>query len=341
MKSRLIGAVAIFVISLLSTGPFARADELDQGRGMLSSGNLQGAAESFNRFASSHPDDSKKTPEALALCGRTLDALADSFTGAAEKRCYWGGSGGSPDCMQREVSSLNARFGADAFRYEHAVLYIFYTGSHYRQIAERFPKSEYAPEANFYLLLHSLVGHPDTVLPKIKAYLAKYPSGDWNRKGLLLWARVNQDVWYVHRKWSWVLFNNQISPDELIIRAEPYRQEALKTFERLMKERGTFEASAAEREHAALKANQEDAATYSIVNDSSPGVLSSWGVAAPAPPALPPDRGAGHGTSPADRAKYGTTPQPPANTPTFEPAPAAPEPKEKPKPSSGVPKRWQ
>lgn len=331
--------VFIVLVACLLLPAAVRAGELDQGKQMMAAGDLEGAAEFFNRYALSHPNDATSTPEALVLAGRILDALVDQLTGKAEKSCYWGKGGSrSPDCMQRFVDQYNARFGSGAFRYEHAVLYIPYTGLHYKMLASRFPKSPYAAEADFYLLLRDLIGHPDTVLPKVKAYLAKYPKGDWGRKGLLLWARVNEDVWYVHRKWSWVLYNYQLSPEDLIIKAEPYRQEALRTYERLLKDKGTWEASVAEREYTLLKNNQEDPAVFSIVNDSNPGALSSWGVAAPLPPQAPPDRGAGFGNQRVTPAPQGSSvpgaqaPAPPAvempSAPAEEPVKAK------------VPSRW-
>ena len=278
---------AFSLVAILCGAVPAFAGALDQGKQMMSAGDLSGAAEFFNRYAVSNPGDSAGAPEALAMAGRILDAMADSLTGQAEKSCYWNkGNSGSPACMQRFADQYNARFGDGAFRYEHAVTFIVYTGSHYRILASKYPKSAFAPEADFYLLLRELVGHPDIVLPKIKAYLAKYPSGEWNRRGLLLWARVNEDVWYVHRKWSWVLFNNQLSMDDLIIKAEPYRQEALRTYEKLMKDPNTFEGKSAAREYALLKDQKEDGITYSIVNDSNPGLLSAWGIAQPAAPRM-------------------------------------------------------
>lgn len=270
----------LFVISILFARPVF-ADNLAEGKQLLADGDLKAAAEFFNGYARSHPNDSKSTPEALALCGRVLDAIADVLTGAAEKKCYWERGGGSPECMQREVQDYNNRYGDGAFRYEHAITYIYYTGSHYKQILERFPKSSYAAESDFYLLLHDLVGHPDIVLPKIKSFLSKYPKGEWNRKGLLLWARVNEDIWYVHRKWSWVLYNDVVATDELIVRAEKYRQEALKTYEKLMGDKNTFEGRMAKNEYAPLKENRDDDVTYSIVNDSIPGTLSKWGIELP------------------------------------------------------------
>lgn len=265
------------VVLMASSFP-AFADELDQGRSLYSSGDMVGAAEFFSRYAASHPKDDKLTPEALAMCARALDIAADNLTGEAEKGCYWKGGGGSPECMKKFAAQFNSRFGEGAFQYDHAITFIKYTGSHYRKILEQFPKSSYAPEAEFYILLHDLQGHPDAILPKIRIFLSKYPKGEWNRRGLLLLARVNEDIWFIHRKWSWVLFNYQISPEELIIRAEPYRQEALKTYEKLMKDKNTFEGKAAEREYQMLKDNKEDQVTYSVVNDSIPGTVGQWGI---------------------------------------------------------------
>jgi hypothetical protein len=212
--------------------------------------------------------------------------------------------------MKRHVATYNAKFGQGSFEYEHAVLYIPYTGVHYKTLLAKFSNNKYVPEADFYLLLKSLVGHPDNVLPKIKTFLAKYKSGEWNRKGLLLWARVNEDIWYVHRKWSWVLFNQQIAPEELVVRAERYRQEALKTYQKLMKEsKNTFEGISAAKEYGLLSASQDDGVTYSIVNDSSAGTLHSWGVEAPSarqtgiPPAdnVPPSGAAEPSPAPSPR----------------------------------------
>ncbi len=333
---RKTAVLALAVLCLFSGSAFAGA--LDAGDAMLSQGDLEGAAQFFAEYASRNPGDKENSPEALAKAGRILDALADSFTGRAEKSCYWGKGGGSPECMQRFASQYNSKFGEGSFRYEHAVTFIPYTGSHYRLLLAKYPSSKYAPEADFYLLMRELVGHPDIVLPRIKAFLSKYPKGEWNRRGLLLWARVNEDVWYVHRKWSWVLFNYQVSPEDLIIKAEPYRQEALRTYEKLMRDSKSPEGAAAAREYAILKDNGEDGVTYSIVNDSSPGTLSSWGVStvAPPPPSQDEPRPAKRGAPPEKReAEIKSAPA------TDEPArplppPPAPEKREVKKP----PTRW-
>lgn len=282
MKKRAVGIGA--VLALLCIAAVAFADALDQGRSLMREGRLEEAAQFFNAYAQEHPRDKKLSPEALAMAGRMLDALADPLTGQAEKKCYWR-KGGSrdPDCMRKEAEAMNARFGQGAFEYEHAVTYIPYTGSHYREILNRFPRSDYATEARFYVLLRELKGHPDKVLPRVKEFLKKYGKGEWKRRAELLWARVNQDIWHIHREWSWVLFNERIDTEELIIRAEPYRQEALRTYARLAGGKDAVGRMAA-AEYAQLKDQKDDGHLYSIVNDSSPKTLAAWGVDAPTPP---------------------------------------------------------
>lgn len=280
MRKHLTGLMVAVVLLIAAAALPAAADDLDQGRSLMRQGQLDAAAQFFNSFVLQRPSD-KLAPEALALSGRCLDAMADYLSGEAEKRCYWGREKArTPECMQREADALNARYGPGAFQYEHAVLFIFYTGSHYRQLLSAYPKSAYAPEAEFYQLLRQLGGHPDTVIPRINAFLSR-AKGEWNRRGQLLLARVNEDVWYVMRKWSWVLFNDQIDQAELIVRAEPYRQAALRAYQQLMKDKGSCEGAAAAQEYARLQATQDDNVVYSIVNDASPGVLSKWCVDAP------------------------------------------------------------
>jgi transposase len=279
-----IAIAVMLIVASLATSRVASADALDQGRTLMRQGNLEAAAQFFNGYANAHPGDKKLSPEALAMTGRIMDALADSLTGAAEKKCYWK-KGGSrdPDCMRREAASFNAKLGAGAFQYEHAITFIAYTGSHYRELLARYPKSKYTTEARFYLLLRELGGHPDQVLPKIKAFSSKYGKGEWSRIAQLLWARVNEDIWYVHREWSWVIYNEMVDPEEMIIRAEPYRQEALRTYKKLMGKKD-YVGMAATKEYERLSANQADGHVYSIVNDANPKTLSAWGVDAPLPP---------------------------------------------------------
>ncbi len=254
------------------------ADDLDRGRTLMRQGNLEAAAQFFRQYVQAHPKDKKLTPESLAMSGRILDALSDSLTGQAEKKCYWGKARErNPDCMRKEADSFNAKFGPGSFKYEHAITFISYTGAQYQELLRRFSKSKYAAEAEFYLLLRNLTGHPDEVLPRIKKFLSNHKDGEWNRRGLLLWARVNEDIWFIHRKWSWVLYNYVVDPEELIVRAEPYRQEALRTYDSL-KGKKDFVGQKAKEEYAKLKAQQDDNHIYSIVADANPGTLSMWGV---------------------------------------------------------------
>ncbi len=284
MRGILIRAMALVAALLFAQS--ALADGLDRGRELMRQGDLAAAAKFFDDYAREHSRDKKLAPEALAMSGRILDALADSLTGAAEKKCYWRRGGGrNPDCMRREAAALNAKFGEGSFKYEHSILFISYTGKQYRELLERYPSSKYATEARFYLLLQNLEGKPEEVLPRIRKFYSKYAKGEWKRRTNLLWARVNEDIWHVHRDWSWVLYNEKLDQDELVVRAEPYRQEALKAYAKL-KGKNDFVGRAAKEEYSKLKANQDDGHLYSIVNDSSPKTLSAWGVDAPEPPRM-------------------------------------------------------
>ncbi len=152
----------LMCMALLFLTSIAWADDLDQGRQLVREGRLEAAAQFFNQYVQTHPKNKKLTPEALAMTGRTLDALADSLTGEAEKKCYWRKGGArNPDCMRKEAASFNAKFGSGSFQYEHAITFISYTGTQYKELLRRFPKSKYAPEAEFYLLLRNIGGQPD------------------------------------------------------------------------------------------------------------------------------------------------------------------------------------
>ena len=234
----------------------------------------------YCKYGLTHND--KLAQKSLTICGRTLDALNDKFTEAAEKDCYWRrGAPKTPMCMKQWTNKYNNEFGAGSFVYRPSITSIQYTAMHYKMLLKKFKRSKYRAEAEFAILLRQIIGHPDIVLPKIKKYLKENKRGDWHRKGLLLWARVNEDIWYVHRKWSWVLYNNAVDESEMIVRSEPYRQEALKTYKKLMKKKKTFEGQAAAREYSMLKSQKDDGALYSIVNDSFAGPLSRWGIFPP------------------------------------------------------------
>jgi tetratricopeptide (TPR) repeat protein len=253
-------------IALLISAP-AFANEGDD---LFAAGKYEQAAGWFNQYIKDNPNNSKETPHALMGLAESLEKMSDIINTGAERQCFRsGGQKGTP-CMNAYAEKLNSVYGAGSFQYMENMVFIRYTGAHYRRVADEFPKSDYAAEAAYRLLGKELVGHPDQVLPKIKAYMSKYPSGKWGRMGKLLWGRINEDIWWIHRKWSWVLYNWQISQEELIVKSEPYRQEALRTFEELMKKDGsTDEGKAAKREYDLLKSYKDDGAIYGIINESN------------------------------------------------------------------------
>lgn len=323
-----------FFLSLLVCFVFfsnqVSADEVDNARSQIMSGQLEAGAQELARFVKAHPRDKKKTPKALLLLGQTLDRLQDLFSERAEMTCYWGKKG-SLNCMQAEAQKLNSIYGAGAFKAVTDIAYIPYTGIHYNEITRRFSSSKESDEAEFQLLLKQLIGHPDQVLPRVKSFMDKHKRGDVHRKALLLWARVNEDLWYIHREWSWVLYNERVSPEELMIRAEPYRQEALKTYRTLSSKYGnTFEGKQAKRELSLLESQQYDNTTYSILADSVGGTPDKWGNPIPAPRLRATQRGLG---DPSWKKQ-----QPGVAAPTQSaPAPSSTKTKSK----SGSPSRWE
>lgn len=262
------------VLLFLSTGILFAKDEGGptlQGDQLYNSGSYEAAAKWYVDFINQNPKDSKATPRALIMLGQSLDKMSDIINTKAERECFRSpkGSRGTP-CMNEFAANLNKIYGAGSFEYAENLVIIKYTGAHFKRASEEFSKSDLGPEAAYLVLTKNLIGHPDIVLPKIKAYMEKYKGGEWGRRGRLLWARINEDVWWVHRKWSWVLYNWSISPEELIVKAEPYRQEALKSFEDLYKKDGkTEEGQAAKREYDLLKNYQDDGKIYGIINESN------------------------------------------------------------------------
>lgn len=320
---------SLFLCFALFSGQ-VKADEVDNAGSQIMSGQLEAGAQELVRFVKAHPRDRKKTPKALLLLGQTLDRLQDLFSERAEMTCYWGKKG-SLSCMQAEAGKLNSIYGAGTFKAVTDIAYIPYTGEHYNEIIRRFSSSKEAPEAEFQLLLKNLIGHPDQVLPRVKSFMKKHKRGDVHRKALLLWARVNEDLWYIHRDWSWVLYNERVSPEELMIRAEPYRQDALKTYRKLARKYGnTFEGKQAKRELSLLEAQQYDNTTYSILADSVGGTPDKWGNPIPAPKLKATQRGLG---DPSWKRK--------SQSPGVTAPSTAPSPSKKTKDKSSSPSRWE
>lgn len=208
--------------------------------------------------------------QALYEKGRELDTLSESLTEKAEKACYWGKSG-SHDCMENFVKQYNAKYGAGSFELLPQLNVIRYTGIHFKQLMEKYPKSDYAAAAEYDFLTKDLVGLPDIILAKVQGFIDHYPSGEWNRKGKLLFARLNQDIWWIHKNWSWIIYNGQVSEAELLRRSERYREEALRIFKGLMAGSKTEEGEAASKEYELLKKYKDDGRIYGITNESLVG----------------------------------------------------------------------
>ena len=205
--------------------------------------------------------------------GMKLDKMSDSLTEKAEKGCYWGKKKErSNSCLQDYVKKFNAEFGGGAFELVSELNIIRYTGVDFKKLMKEFPKSSYAGEADLYIVSRDLVGNPDVVLPKVENFLDRHPSGEAYRKGLLLSARLNQDIWWIHKKWSWVLYNGKVSEEELATKAEVYREKALKLFGEVSQKFGrSAEGKAARAESALLKTGKDDGKIYGIINESLTG----------------------------------------------------------------------
>lgn len=208
--------------------------------------------------------------KALFDTGQKLDGMVNELTEKAEKKCYWNKGGEkSHACMKNFVDDYNRQYGAGSFTFDAQMNVFHYTGVHYEKVLQQHPTSDYAPAAEFELLKRNLIGVPDEVLPRVEQFLEKHRGGEWYRKGALLLARLNQDLWYIHKYRSWVLYNWKISDEELIIKAETYRAAALKHFEALFKKEGrTAEGKAAKKEQSLLKEHKDDGKLYGIVGEA-------------------------------------------------------------------------
>lgn len=206
-------------------------------------------------------------PATMLLYGKSLDKMTEQINTEAERVCYRSaGSPHSPKCMDNYAAKMNNKYGSGSFEYDPAIVTIKYTGTQFDKVLEITEKGDVAAEAAYYKLSKNLIGHPSQVLPRIEDFLKKYPKGEWHRKAMLLWARINEDVWWIHRNWAWLLYNWDLSSEDLILRAEPYRQRAIKAFRKV---RGGEEGKAAKEELKLLKENKSDGKIYGIVKESS------------------------------------------------------------------------
>lgn len=219
-------------------------------------------------FAADVPTVQGDSPEALVTLGRALDQYAEQVNNDAEQACYRGKGSHTPQCMHAYAEKMNAKYGAGAFQFIPTLIIIRYTGTHYQQVLDKAPNSPAAAEAAYYILEKNLIGNPDDVLKRVQDYIAKY-KGSYNLKARLLYARLNEDLWWIHRKWAWMLYNGSLSEDELVVRGEKYRQAAIKAYEELIKkDGGSPEGKIAKQELAMAKNNQDDGKLYGIVSDA-------------------------------------------------------------------------
>ncbi len=253
----------VFVVSLCWVPYlFSKSSTYKDAEKLMSGGQYQAAADLLLPEVQSGSASSKTQ----ILYGKALDQMTESINTDAEMQCYRrAGAPRNPKCMDRYAEKLNQKYGAGAFQYDHSIITIRYTGAHFQSAASGATSQRDAAEADYNSLTKNLIGHPSEVLPRIENFLKKYPSGKWNRKGMLLLARVNEDIWWVHRKWAWLLYNWEISDEDLIVQGEKYRQEAMRLFKKV---RGGSEGKAAKRELKLLKKYQSDGKLYGIVNES-------------------------------------------------------------------------
>lgn len=268
--------VASAVISLFLWPTLSYADDpIAQARDALNAGNAATATEQLTQVLASHQEKEKVRAQALLLLGQALERNLDAFNTDAEMKCFRRGRGGAR-CMDQYAASLNAKYGVGAFAYAPEIVVLRYTGSHYRDVLDGWAGTDFAAEASFRLLEKNVIGKPDDVLQGVRAFLDRNPGGEWSRRGRLLWARLHQDIWWIHRNWAWLLYNWNYSEDELVIRGEKFRKEALRAYEELVKKNGrTEEGKAAKRELELLKQNKDDGVLYGIVNEVMVGKARS------------------------------------------------------------------
>lgn len=223
---------------------------------------------SLPALAADAPTVQGDSPKDLITLGRALDQYAEQVNNDAEQACYRGKGPHTPQCMHAYAEKMNAKYGAGAFVFIPTQIIIRYTGIQYQKVIDKAPNSPEAAEAAYYLLEKNLIGNPDEVLNRVQDYIAKY-KGPYNLKARLLYARLNEDLWWIHRKWAWMLYNGSLSEDELVIRGEKYRQAAIKAYEELIKKDGrTPEGKVAKQELAMVKSLQDDGKLYGIVSDA-------------------------------------------------------------------------
>lgn len=261
----ILRSLIVMCFLFLSSSLIAADAEVKQAQEMFKNSDFSGAADVLSSYVSAK--GAQVDPDVLLLYGKCLDKLTTKINTDAEIRCYRSsGAPRTPKCMFDYAARLNTKYGAGSFEFFPSIISIKYQGAQFDRVVSEFPNSKAAAEADYLKLTKNLIGRPDEVLPKIQAFLQKYSSGEWNRKGMLLWARINENIWWIHKNWSWVLYNGAISEDELIIKGEEYRQEAIRSYKKV---KGGEEGKAASEELKLILDNKSSGKMYGILNESS------------------------------------------------------------------------
>ncbi len=275
MKRSFVSLIIVAVL-LVCFNTFAK-NGMEEGDNLFKAGNYKEAAKWYQGYASTQAKGDKEKALALGKVGQCLEKLSEGYSTDAEQRCYWKSHAGQ-SCMENYVRQLNAEWGEGAFEYVANLNIIKYAGSHYRQIAAGSSDEMVVCEADYNTLSRNLLGQPDEVLTRVDAFMQKYPDGSCYRKGLLLKARLNEDLWYIHLKWSFVLYNWRLSEEELIVRSEKYRTEAVRLYEEIIsKYKRTPEAEAAKKELKLVRQHKTDGKLYGIINESMVQGISADG----------------------------------------------------------------
>jgi hypothetical protein len=275
MKKTII-TFSVVALLLFSFQAFAK-NGMDEGDNLFKAGSYKEAAKWYLNYANTQAKGDKEKAEALNKAGQSLEKLSDGYSADAEQRCYWKSRAGAA-CMENYVRQLNAEWGEGAFEYVANLNIIKFAGSFYKQISSGSTDESVVCEADYNTLSRNLLGQPDEVLGRIDDFMQKYPEGACYRKGLLLKARINEDLWYIHLKWSFVLYNWRLSEEELIVRSEKYRTEAVRLYEELIKKyKRTPEAEIAKKELNLAKQHKTDGKLYGIINESMVQGISADG----------------------------------------------------------------
>lgn len=248
-----------FLLLSVSFNSFSKEDLYKKAENLFNSGEFQVAAD----ILIAKVKESKAGSKVKVLYGRCLEGMTEKINTDAEMKCYR--SPKAPkhfSCMKKYAENMNKKYGAGSFEYVHNIVTIRYSGMHYSGAKN----GNITSEAAYYELTKNLIGKPALVLENIDKYIEKYGKGVWRKRALLLKARINEDIWWIHKNWSWLLYDGRISEEDLLIQGEAYRQEAIKLFKKV---RGGAEGKMAKKELKLLKKSESDGKFYGIINESA------------------------------------------------------------------------